>query len=209
MKLYGNYLSPYVRRVAISMNILNIPFELEHLMIFNEPDKLRGHNPVVRIPTLQLDDGTALGESAVMLDYLDQQVGPARALVPATGPERLSVMQITGMAIGATEKAQWAFYELRFHPKEKVHQPWIEQCEKGALGGLGYLNDLAAKAGPGGWLAAGENISQADISTVTGFSFIAKVRPNLQIHDAFPELAAFAAKCESLAEFSACPVPSD
>ena len=59
MKLIGNDLSPYTRRVAISLNALGLPFELEHLYVFEEPEQVRAHNPIVRIPTLILDDGEA------------------------------------------------------------------------------------------------------------------------------------------------------
>ena len=77
MKLIGNYLSPYTRRVAISLTALDMPFELELLTPFKKPEVVREHNPVVRIPTLVLDDGEALFESHVILDALDQLVGQA------------------------------------------------------------------------------------------------------------------------------------
>ena len=38
MKLIGNYLSPYVRRVAISLEALAVPFELQSLYVFKEPE---------------------------------------------------------------------------------------------------------------------------------------------------------------------------
>ena len=50
MKLIGNYLSPFVRRVAISLNALELPYELQALFVFKEPEQVRAHNPVVRIP---------------------------------------------------------------------------------------------------------------------------------------------------------------
>ena len=79
MKLIGNYLSPYTRRVAISLTALDMPFELELLTPFKKPGVVREHNPVVRIPTLVLDDGEALFESHVILDALDQLVGDRKS----------------------------------------------------------------------------------------------------------------------------------
>ena len=83
MELIGNYLSPFVRRVAVSLNALEIPFELRPLYVFKEPEKVRAHNPVVRIPTLLLDDGDALVESYAMRStgWL-APIGPSR-LPPA------------------------------------------------------------------------------------------------------------------------------
>src|SRR5262245_48259991 len=152
MRLIGNYLSPYVRRVAVSLNAVGLPFELEHLFVWKEPDRVRPHNPVARIPTLVLDDGEALVESYAILDAIDQMVGPDRALTPATGDARRRVMKATAIALASTEKAQWAFYERRFRPEEKVHQPWIEHNERQVVAGLRFVDGLAASAGEEGWL---------------------------------------------------------
>ena len=69
MKLIGNYLSPFVRRVAISLNALELPYELQALFVFKEPEQVRAHNPVVRIPALLLDDGDVVVESYAILEW--------------------------------------------------------------------------------------------------------------------------------------------
>ena len=76
MELIGNYLSPFVRRVAVSLNALEIPFDFQPLCVFKEPEKVRAHNPVVRIPALLLEDGDVLVESHAILDEIDRMVGP-------------------------------------------------------------------------------------------------------------------------------------
>ena len=50
MRLIGILLSPYVRRVAVSLNILKLPFELDEVFVFGEPEVVRRYNPLVRIP---------------------------------------------------------------------------------------------------------------------------------------------------------------
>lgn len=206
LKLIGNYLSPYTRRVAVSMNVMGIPFEYEHCMVFQTPEIVSTANPGARIPTLVLEDGEAVYESTAILDCLDEMAGPEKALIPPAGKPRRDVQRVTALAIGATERAQWAFYEVRFHPEDKVHQPWIDHNENRCMEGLAALNDLATKAGDG-WLAGTDRMSQADISTAIGFSFTAKVRAHLPIRDAFPALAAFTDRCEALEEFSGAPIP--
>jgi hypothetical protein len=62
LRLIGNFLSPYVRRVAVSLHILELPFELEELFVFKEPDVVRRHNPLVRIPVLVLELGRVISE---------------------------------------------------------------------------------------------------------------------------------------------------
>ena len=207
MKLIGNYISPYVRRVAVSLNALEIPFELEQVMVFDNPDAVRAHNPVVRIPTLLLDDGDVLIESGAILDELDQMAGAERALTPAAGRPRREVMKIAAVAIGSTEKAQWSVYERRFRPEEKVHVPWIEHNDKQVVSGFEFLDGLAGQAGAKGWLAATPAMSQADITSAVAYSFAALTRPALNLAERVPNLAAFAARCEELEIFKAAPIP--
>jgi glutathione S-transferase len=207
MKLIGNYLSPFTRRVAVSLNALELPFELQALFVFKEPEQVRAHNPVVRIPTLLLDDGDVLVESYAILDEIDQMVGPERALTPASGTKRREVMKITAVALASMEKAQWAFYERRVRPEEKVHQPWIDHNDRQVLGGLRFLDTLAAKAGREGWLAGGSRQSQADITGVVAYTFANAVRPHLNLAREVPNLAGFAARCEEMPIFRKAPLP--
>jgi glutathione S-transferase len=208
MRLVGNYFSPFVRRVAVSLHALHIPFELEEVSVANEPDRVRVHNPVVRIPALLLDSGEVLVESYAILDEIDQIAGPAKALIPPSGPERRRVMQITAIAMASMEKAQWAFYERRFHPEEKVHQPWIDHNDAQAIGGLKYLDEIAAQIAPGGWLANTPAITQADISAAIICRSIDMIRPNLKVKSEAPHLCSFAERCERLPAFVAAPVPA-
>lgn len=208
MKLIGNYLSPYVRRVAVSLNALGMPFELEQLYVFRSPEEVRKYNPLVRIPTLILDNGEALVESYAILDELDRMAGSENCLTPLSGTDRRYVMKVTAVGVGSMEKAQWAFYEGRFRPEEKIHKPWVEHNDEQALGGLGYLNDLAEKAGNSGWLAGTERMSQADITGVVAYSFAEVIRPTLEIGKRLPYLASFAGRCEALQIFSDVPIPT-
>jgi glutathione S-transferase len=207
MKLIGNYLSPFTRRVAISLNALGIPFELEPLSVVKEPERVRAYNPVVRIPILILDRGEVLVESLAILDEIDQMVGPDRALTPASGPERRHVMQMTAIALASTEKAQWAFYERRVRPEEKVHLPFIEHNDRQVLGGMRFLDGLASRIGEEGWLAGTARLSQADITSAVAYTFANAVRPHLNLAGSVPHLAGFAARCERMPIFARAPLP--
>jgi glutathione S-transferase len=207
MKLIGIYLSPFVRRVAVSLNILNMPFELEEVFVFGEPDVVRRYNPLVRIPVLVLDDGANLVESGAILDEIDHMVGPERRLTPSDNPLRRRVAQTAAMALACAEKAQWAFYEDRVRPAEKVHAPWIEHNDNQVLGGFGHLNAVAAQVADGGWIAGTPNISQADVTTALAYTFANTARPNLQLAKRFPQLSRFAERCETLPAFVGAPLP--
>lgn len=206
MKLYGVYLSPYTRRVAIALNILDMPFEHDGLRIFETPEPVRAHNPLVRVPTLVMDDGSSLVESWAILDELDRLAGPERALAPAAGTKRREVMQIAAYGVGVMEKAQWAFYERRFHPEEKVHEPWEAHNDAQVVAGLKHLDSIAASAGDG-CLAGTDSVSHADIAAAVAHSFVRAVRPKLDADTIAPALSAFTARCEALPAFKACPLP--
>ena len=208
MKLIGILLSPFVRRVAVSLNILSLPFELEEVFVFGELDIVRRYNPLVRIPVLALQDGANLVESGAILDELDHMVPPERRLVPSDNPLRRRVVQAAAIALGSAEKAQWAFYEGRVRPAEKVHTPWIEHNDRQVLGGFELLDRTAAKIENDGWIAGTCAISQADITTAVAFTFAKLSRPNLELAERFPHLSRFTDRCESLPAFVNAPLPA-
>ena len=83
MILVGQYDSPFVRRVAISLHHYGIPFERNRLSVF-QPG-MAEINPLVRIPSLVIDGDETLFDSAAILDYLDELAGPARGAHSAFG----------------------------------------------------------------------------------------------------------------------------
>ena len=208
VKLIGNFISPFVRRVAVSLNILELPFEFENLFVFQDPDTVRRHNPLVRIPVLLLDDGATLVESGAILDEIDRMVGPERSLTPSGGLQRRRVVQTTAIALACAEKTLWAHYEGRVRPAEKVHSPWIEHNERQVLGGLEQLDMVASRVDEGGWIAGTRNISQADVTTTVAYTFANTVRPKLGLADRFPHLLRFVAHCEGLPPFLKAAVPA-
>jgi glutathione S-transferase len=199
MKLYGRYLSPFVRRVATTMNVMGQPFEQVQVAPFDEWEKALNVNPVVRIPALELDDGDVLIDSTTILDSLDEQAG-ANALVPGSGKERRDVLKLVAIAVGAMEKSVNSAYELRFHPAEKVSEDWVERCDKQTVSALQALDAHAEKAGADGWLY-GDAISQADISATVAFTFATLARPKLGVAEKAPNLAKLAARLEATDAF--------
>ena len=208
MRLIGIYLSPFVRRVAVSLNILRLPFESDDVFVFGERDVVRNYNPLVRIPILALDDGENLVESGAILDEIDQMVSPERRLTPSDGPLRRRVVQTAAIALACAEKAQWAFYEDRVRPAEKVHTPWIEHNDEQVLGGFEHLNVAAARMNDDGWIAGTPNISQADVTTAVAYTFANLSRPHLELAERFPQLSRFAERCENLPAFLSAPLPA-
>ena len=208
MRLVGILLSPYVRRVAVSLNVLKLPYELDEVFVFGEPEVVRRHTPLVRIPAMVHDDGENLVESGAILDEIDHMVASDRRLIPNDGRARRRVLQTAAIALGAAEKAQWAFYEDRVKPPEKVHMPWIEHNDKQVLGGFEHLNVAAAKVDGHGWIAGTPDINQADVTTTVAYTFANLARPHLKMTERFPDLSRFCERCENLPAFLNAPLPS-
>jgi len=110
VKLIGRYMSPFVRRVGVSLHLLDIPFTNEPLSVLTDSLKIREYSPLGRLPALVLDDGQVLIDSNAILDYFDQQAGAERALLPLSGPQRSEAMNLLAFAVGACEKTvgSWA-----------------------------------------------------------------------------------------------------
>src|SRR5271163_793576 len=104
MILVGQYDSPFVRRVAVSLRVLGFTYEHDTRSVFADFDAMRRVNPLGRIPSLVLADGETLIDSAAILDWLDQSVGPERALIPPAGPARRHALHRIALATGVIDK---------------------------------------------------------------------------------------------------------
>jgi glutathione S-transferase len=152
MILIGQFDSPFVRRVAIAMRVYGLDFEHRPWSVFADGEKIARYNPLMRVPTLVLDDGEVLIESSAILDHLDEQVGPERALVPPRGTERRRALQLMALATGTLEKAGAMVYERTLRPPDKQFGPWLERCRVQAEGGLAALEAATG----GGWYLGAE-----------------------------------------------------
>lgn len=192
MILVGQYDSPFVRRTAISLRVLGFAYEQDARSVFGDFDAMRTVNPLGRIPSLVLDDGTTLIDSVAILDWLDQEVGPERALIPAHGSARRDAMQVIALAAGAVEKFGAVNYEMLIRPAAFRWPDWITRCETQALGALAALERLD-------W--SGPRLDQTRITTGCLLGYLALTRPELLAK--YPKLNAFWTVCDARPEFVA------
>src|SRR5262249_2282824 len=139
MVLVGQYDSPFVRRVAVSLRVLGFAYEHDTRSVFGDFDSMRGTNPLGRIPSLVLDDGQVLIDSAAILDWLDQKVGPQRGLVPPPGPPRQRRLRLRALGVGAIDKIGAAAYERIIRPSAYRWREWIERCRTQGVGAIAAL----------------------------------------------------------------------
>lgn len=199
MILIGQYDSPFVRRVAIALQIYGLPYEHRPWSTFGDAELIARYNPLRRVPTLVLDSDEALIESVVILDYLDELVGPEKALIPNSGPARRQALRICALATGLNDKSVSLVYERVLH--RETSPVWIERCEAQIQSVLDTLEaDLRSRA-LAYWF--GKTLGHADIAVACAIRFLREAHPKLFHPERWPSLAAHAAQCEALAPFQA------
>lgn len=197
MILVGRYRSPFTRRVAVTLKHYGMTYEHRPITAWAELAAVQALNPVGRVPALILDDGEILFESSSIIDYLDEVVGPSRALTPASGPRRRQVLRLVGLSVATTEKAVAVVYERSWRPAEKQHAPWIERCQGQAAAGLAALEAIAPEA----WLM-GDEMTAADVAAGVMYDFVRLAVPELLPEGRYPNLDKFAKRCAALPAFA-------
>ncbi len=195
MILVGQYDSPFVRRVAVSLRVQGLAYEHDTRSVFADFQAMRRINPLGRIPSLILDNGETLIDSATILDWLDQRVGPERALVPATGSARRQCLWRVALAVGAVEKAGAAVYEQVVRPSAYRWPDWIERCRTQAAGAI---ERLAAEEWP-----AEARLDQAQITSACMIRYMRLANTGLLPPGRYKALDALSARCEARPEFQA------
>lgn len=206
MILIGMFDSPFVRRVAISLKLLELPFEHKNWSVGKDQAQIRKVNPLGRVPTLVLDDREVLTDSTAILDYLDDRVGRERALLPVTGVLRRRALQLMALAMGAAEKGVQQVYENVFRPADKRHPAWTQRLREQMEGALTALDRAAAAIDGTDWLID-EGLTQADISVTCAFTYLDEA---LKLDKKqWPALRKHVARCEKLPVFKAVYAPFD
>jgi len=199
MILIGMFDSPFVRRVAVSMNLLQVPFEHRNWSVGKDFELIRQFNPLGRVPALVQTDGDTLIESAAILDFLDENAPAGLALLPRSGEARREALRIMAIAVGGAEKAVDQLYETAFRPPEKRYRPWVERCHTQMHAALAELDRLCQVRG-GEWLI-GNRITQADVTATCVYTFLSEALDINRDAVMYPALSAVAARCEALPEF--------
>lgn len=200
MRLIGMLDSPYVRRVAITLQQLGLAFRHESVSVFRGWDAFRAINPVVKAPSLVCDDGTVLMESSLICDYAEALARP-RSLLPAAPAERAQALRLCGLALIACEKSVQLVYERSLRPEEKRHAPWTDRVT-GQLAtacaeleqALGALDDAMFDPAT----------TQAGVCIGTMWRFVSTATP-AALPARHPRLEAFSARAEALPAWRAAP----
>lgn len=200
MKLIGMLDSPYVRRVAISAKCLGITLEHESVSVFRHFEQFQQINPVVKAPTLILDDGVVLMDSTLILDYLESASG--KSLLPKEFPQRAQALRLIGLSLAACEKAVQLYYERNLRPAEIQYQPWVERVEGQLAAAFTALEkELELRE-----LPVDGSLAQDGISLAVAWSFTGLVVPDQIDAARYSRIAQYTAYAEGTDAFISTPM---
>ncbi len=205
MILIGQYDSPFVRRVGIALKLYGFDFEHRPWSVFGDAEKIAPFNPLTRVPTLVLDDGEVLIESAMILDHLDEQAGSEKPLIAKHGVERRHALKTCALAMGLAEKAVSLVYDRALSAQKS--EVWLARCTA-QIGRVAQVleTNRAARTTPF-WF--GDTIGHADIALACALRFTHEAHPDLFDIRHYPALAAHAERCEALPVFGNIMQPVD
>jgi glutathione S-transferase len=193
MELIGMLDSPYVRRVAIGLQLLGLPFTHRSISVFRGVDQLAPINPVLKAPTLVADDGTVLMDSTLILAWAHTVAAP-RTLA---GSDALHAARVLGLALAGCEKAVQLVYE-RARPEEKRHAPWVERVTAQARQAFALLEQAFEQRPP-------TALDDAAMTAAVVWTFTQDLLPGLAPPEAHPRQRNWAAQAEAHPAFRAAP----
>jgi len=195
MQLIGMLDSPYVRRVAVSLKVLGLAFELDQVSVFRQFEKFSSINPVVKAPTFVTDNGVVLMDSGLILEHI-AHLAP-RSLMPPDRAGHETALRQLGLALAACEKTVSILYERNQRPAEKHHQPWLDRV----LGQMLLAYGALEREAPPDWFT-GETLMQPQITTAVVWRFTQHNFPELVPAGDYPKLSDLSARAEKLAPFT-------
>ncbi|MBT5648463.1 MAG: glutathione S-transferase family protein [Rhodospirillaceae bacterium] len=139
MKLLLRGPSPFGRKGTFAIAHLGLSDRVD-VGVPDDEESLRKLNPLAKVPALIIEDGTALFDSRVILEYLDMLAGGDKIIPVETGA-RFGALREAALADGILEGALLVTYEGRYRPDQTPYEPWLD-FQRGKVGrGLAAMAD--------------------------------------------------------------------
>ncbi|MCE1162131.1 MAG: glutathione S-transferase N-terminal domain-containing protein [Thiomonas sp.] len=186
MKLIGSLTSPYVRKVRITLAEKKIDAKWEEENVWSEATQIGRSNPLGKVPCLVLDDGEAIFDSRVIVEYLDT-LTPVGKLIPAGGRERAEVRTWEALADGVMDAAATARLEQTWPGRtdDQRSPAWIaRQLGKVEAGVKAMSHGLGDKP-----FCCGNHLTLADIAVGASLGYVVFRFPDMGWQQQYPNLA--------------------
>jgi glutathione S-transferase len=156
--------SPFGRKARIAISVLGLDgkVKVEPASTQDPADPISKQNPLGKVPALILDDGSALYDSPVILEYLDALAGGGKIL-PTETKARFDALRLEALADGILDASILIVYEGRYRPPEKAEQKWLDLQDAKVARGLAAL-----EASPQG-LDSPPNVGQITLACALGY----------------------------------------
>ena len=200
MKLLGSLASPYVRKVRVVLAEKKLDYRLVLEDVWSAESTIAQTNPLGKVPCLVLDDGEALFDSRVIVEYLDT-LSPVGKLIPGVGRERAEIRTWEALADGVLDAAVLVRLETVFQGRSDAQRSpeWVERQLGKVWAGLAYLSQgLGNKT-----YFAGIHISLADVSVGCMLGWLAFRFPDLDWASKFENLLQLQQRLEARPSFIA------
>ena len=199
MILIGRNVSPFVRRVATLMRLLEIDFEQRFLATADSIDDIAKFNPLGRVPSLVLDDDEILIDSSAIIDYLLETKDQDGKFLSKAGSARRLVLRSVAIAHGVMEKGVSSSYEKTRRSPEKVSEEWLSYLQRQIIWGL---EELERKADQSNECLHDYTLTLADITTICAFDYINIRHQGLFDPNIYPALHGISDRGNKLSAFS-------
>ncbi len=196
--LVGRNASPFTRRVAITLSLLDQPFEHVKISPVKTPEEVAKWHPVTRVPILVLPTGEKLIESGAIVDHLLETHDQWARLMPAKGPARLEARSRIALATSAMEKAVVAYYEIARRPEDKRHPPYQEAARAQSRAAIAVLEEeMAGVSVP----KTEADVTEDALTAAIAVTFIGRVQPEILEGLDMPRLSALTQTLEAMPVF--------
>jgi glutathione S-transferase len=120
--------SPFGRKARIAIGLLGLDGKVNVEPASNQDpaDPISKQNPLGKVPVLVFDDGSALFDSPVVLEYLDILAGGGRIL-PKDTKARFDALRLEALADGILDAGILIVYEGRYRPPEMAVKGWLDR----------------------------------------------------------------------------------
>jgi glutathione S-transferase len=197
MKLIGSLSSPYVRKVRVVMAEKKIDYQMELDNVWAETSHIQDFNPLGKVPCLVMEDGGAMFDSRVIVEYLDT-LTPVGKLLPVNGRERAEVKCWEALADGVLDAAIAIRLETTMRPAEAGRWESMLKRQRGKIDA--GLAAMSLGLGDKQW-CTGERFSLADVAVGCALGYLDFRFGHIDWRAAHPNLARLEEKLRQRSSF--------
>lgn len=184
MKLIGSLSSPYVRKVRVVMAEKKLEYDLILENVWAPDTTIQQSNPLGKVPCLLMEDGGAMFDSRVIVEYLDT-LTPVGKLIPSHGRERAEVKSWEALADGVADAAILIRLEKSQRTDNLQSADWIARQLSKVNAGLKAMSSGLGESA----FCSGNHLTLADISVSCTLGWLAFRFPEIDWRGDYPNLA--------------------